>query len=233
MAWKKKNNKKKVVKRRPRRSFPTRRGVFRVPTYIQTLSTQRGKYVRLRYVEATSIDVSTAGAAAGYVWAANSIYDPNQTGVGGQPFGHDELAAVYNKYCVVSSRIKACFSPRTAANEPPAQVGILLNGAGGLPSTSVSTIIAQQLCPWAQLPYDKACSRNIVCNFSAKSFFNIKDVKDNMDNLGAAFGANPAELATFTVWAGCESGSDTGIIDVLVVIDYVVYVSEAKPMPTS
>ena len=32
----------------------------------------------------------------------NSIFDPNRTGVGHQPYGHDTLAALYNRYRVIA-----------------------------------------------------------------------------------------------------------------------------------
>lgn len=32
----------------------------------------------------------------------NSVYDPNSTGIGHQPYGHDTLATIYNRYRVIS-----------------------------------------------------------------------------------------------------------------------------------
>lgn len=38
---------------------------------------------------------------------ANNVYDPDYSGVGGQPRGRDELSVHYNKYVVLQSRIDA------------------------------------------------------------------------------------------------------------------------------
>jgi hypothetical protein len=40
----------------------------------------------------------------------NNIYDPNATGTGHQPMFHDELAAVYGRYRVVSALVKFTIS---------------------------------------------------------------------------------------------------------------------------
>lgn len=36
-----------------------------------------------------------------YLFNLNSLYDPDRTGVGHQPYGHDQLAALYNRYRVI------------------------------------------------------------------------------------------------------------------------------------
>lgn len=229
--------KKKSARGRPRKrkgALPTTsRQIVHVPTYMQSLSTQRGKFIRLRYCEYAPLDPGAAGIASAYVWRANGIYDPNYTGAGGQPLGRDELDVLYSKYCVVSSRCRAMFTPRTAASDPPAQVGIALSSSAGLTTTSISTILTQQRTSWAQLPYDKSQTRICTQNFNARSFFNVKDIKDNTSRIGAAMSTNPTDQAFFVVFAGCEGGSDTGAIDVLVVIDYVIYVSEAQNLAAS
>lgn len=47
-----------------------------------------------------------SGLNAGYYqFRANSVYDPNLTGVGHQPMGHDQLAALYDKYRVYNAKI--------------------------------------------------------------------------------------------------------------------------------
>lgn len=206
----------------------TSRAILRVPNYMQSLSTQRGKFIRLRYVEAATVNPGTSGALGVYTWRANGIYDPNVTGTGGQPSGHDQLALMYNKYCVVSSRFNVTLNTQTySATDAMAQCGVILTNTQTLPYTGVSTLLEQQRTRWACIPPDRSVVRKLTSTFSAKSFFNITDIKDNMDNLGSTFGADPAEQAYFVLWAGNESGSDSGVIDALVVIDYVIYVSEA------
>lgn len=56
---------------------------------------------KMKYAEALSI--STPGMGI-YKWNLNSIYDPNRTGVGHQPYGYDQLSALYNRYRVISCK---------------------------------------------------------------------------------------------------------------------------------
>lgn len=69
------------------------------------------KTFKLKYID-SKFDLSTT-VGNGYrqfnVFRANSIYDPDVTGVGIQPYGHDELEAIYSAYTVYASKIKASF----------------------------------------------------------------------------------------------------------------------------
>lgn len=53
----------------------------------------------------------SAGAGLGnaHVWSANSLYDPDVTGVGHQPYGRDEMVVIYGKYRVTEARIRVSF----------------------------------------------------------------------------------------------------------------------------
>lgn len=55
--------------------------------------------VKMPYSSQNSM-VLTAGRGNSYVWNMNSIYDPDRSGVGHQPLGHDQWAAFYDKYRV-------------------------------------------------------------------------------------------------------------------------------------
>lgn len=48
----------------------------------------------------------SGSAITGYVFRANSLYDPDYTSVGGQPYMYDQLAAIYNRYRVYSMSFK-------------------------------------------------------------------------------------------------------------------------------
>ena len=52
-----------------------------------------------------SVTAGQAGLAGLYKFRANSIYDPDQTGGGHQPYGRDTLATLYNHYVVDSAVI--------------------------------------------------------------------------------------------------------------------------------
>lgn len=61
-----------------------------------------------KYAEAVTL--SSAGLNT-YRWNLNSLYDPNRTGLGHQPYGFDSLSALYNRYRVISCKyVLSCVS---------------------------------------------------------------------------------------------------------------------------
>jgi len=59
-------------------------------------------------------EVITTGAISGaYAMNLNSIYDPNRTGVGHQPYAFDTLASLYNRYRVIACGYRLSVSPTT------------------------------------------------------------------------------------------------------------------------
>lgn len=74
------------------------------------LSPVPARYItKHKYCETINTDLG-----GGYVMNLNSLYDPNRTGTGHQPYGYDNLALLYNRYRVISCSW-VLTSPNTAA----------------------------------------------------------------------------------------------------------------------
>lgn len=58
--------------------------------------------------------ISTGAVSGAYAMNLNSIYDPNRTGVGHQPYGFDTLASLYNRYRVISCGYRLSVSPTSS-----------------------------------------------------------------------------------------------------------------------
>jgi hypothetical protein len=58
---------------------------------------------KLKYAE--TFRLLNAAATGQQIFRGNSCYDPDQTGVGGQPMGFDQFAIFYNKYRVRASTL--------------------------------------------------------------------------------------------------------------------------------
>jgi len=61
--------------------------------------------VVMRYSTTVNLSNTLAGTTENYLFRTNSIFDPDFTGIGHQPLGHDQWAAFYNRYKVVRSNI--------------------------------------------------------------------------------------------------------------------------------
>jgi len=53
----------------------------------------------MKYADAVAI---TGLGPQVYRYNLNSVYDPNRSGIGHQPYGHDTLITIYNRYRVIS-----------------------------------------------------------------------------------------------------------------------------------
>lgn len=49
-----------------------------------------------------STNITTNAVTGQYVFNLNSLFDPDRTGIGHQPYGFDNLALLYNRYRVIS-----------------------------------------------------------------------------------------------------------------------------------
>lgn len=82
-----------------------RRGAMRgglAPLAIKTLT-------KMKYHEEFNLDVPVSGNPVGYVFSCNGTYDPNVTGTGHQPRGHDQMASLYDHNVVVGFRCRIGF----------------------------------------------------------------------------------------------------------------------------
>lgn len=71
-------------------------------------------YVKLEYAAKIALQ-SVGGTPMVHTFRGNSIYDPDYTGVGNQPYYRDQLATLYEKYVVTGSKLAVKF---VSDNEP-------------------------------------------------------------------------------------------------------------------
>ncbi len=155
--------------------------------------------VTMRYVEEVPINAA-AGLVATHVFRANSVFDPNFSGVGHQPYGHDTLATVYQKTRVLSSKCNVIFNTPSAAAVAPAVVGVKLSSSS-VATANPSLIREQPHCAWTSL--DSQLSVRVKKNYVTKRFFSTRGSKD----LQALVGANPVQEAFFQVWVTAADDS--------------------------
>jgi len=150
-------------------------------------------FATLKYNELIQFD-PTALADTNYVFCANSIYDPNVTGTGHQPMGHDIYEQLYNHYRVLSSTIKITVVPNETSIAGAAVCGIQLSDDGVGP-TAINTMIEERNARYRYITYN---SVNTV-----KHYFNVHKVYPyNFQATTAQFGSNPGEMHYFIVFVG-------------------------------
>jgi len=175
-------------------------------------------------------------------FAANGLFDPNIQVGGHQPLGFDQWALYYNHYVVLGSKITVRFilnNAVQATNYTPILCGVKLQddtaatwSAGQLfDNLSERGFSYKVIVPNVNNIYPVKCG----AKFSAKKFFNVKDVKDNMLRLGSGVGANPTDLGVYQLYFGSVNGQTISdyTMQCLVTIDYIVSWSEPKDIPQS
>lgn len=176
---------------------------------------------------------SSSGALSYQSFRANSIFDPDQTGSGHQPSGHDQWAALYNNYVVVKSMMKVTIVPGFSQTVN-AVCGTYLSPTTLLTSSTFEELIEQgKTSSRVVSPSTANPPQYCYLYFDAKREFNLKDVKDNVARIGAAMSATPSEESFFKIWSQSSDHSTTSIIGALAEITYTVLMSEPAEVPQS
>jgi len=103
--------------RRMKRLARRKAGVYRRKRYARrqkltnvnrALSPFASRYItKMKYSETFTL----TAVQPNQVMNLNSVFDPNRTGTGHQPYGFDQLAAIYNRYRVIAtSYVINCYS---------------------------------------------------------------------------------------------------------------------------
>jgi len=171
-------------------------------------------YVTLKYYEFVSFSMATT-VGSQQLFNLNSLFDPNRTGTGHQPYYYDNLALMYNRYRVLRAKWRITVS---------ASLGVL---AAVVPMNGTTTSVSNQTTfeavaemPWAKNTIIPA-SGGPIYTFKGSIDMNVlngvpkQEFLDD-DRFEAQIGASPAELivlliamynpngATATAYAGCE-----------------------------
>lgn len=100
---------------------------------------------KLKYVSTFSMSTGAAGImGTQQTMSLNSLFDPDQTGVGHQPYGFDQLAALYNRYRVFACKVELIWTTIGATAEMCCAY-IINPDVGGLAISGISTDRAVEL----------------------------------------------------------------------------------------
>lgn len=174
-----------------------------------------GLETTLTYCETVQI-TTTAGVNDYYVWAGNSLFDPNVTGGGTQPFGFDQWAAIYTRYLVYASQatVEACITSTASVDTYTFKI-LLVPFSLTTALSSLSEDVVSQM-PHAK---SKTCSvynegqGNMLSSYiSTARVYGVSPAYVEMDDTyGATMAANPSRLWGWWVKVNtmAEGGSTT------------------------
>jgi len=187
MPRKRNYRKKRTIRRkriyRKRRGTPTIRNVGNSPLAQRFLT-------KMKYGERLSITTGVGDQPTDYIFNMNSIFDPNRTGTGHQPFGHDTMAQLYNRYRVYKMDYKVICEP---------------NSLGGnvtvIPNNNVNSLTGSDSGYIMELPRAKTRLINLdgpttisgTCNIAAINGSTSAAYKAD-DRFQALFANSPTEL---------------------------------------
>lgn len=221
---------KRKMKRRPRyRRYRRRRNLYKALTApIPTT-----KIVKMKYAECFSIDPVGAGGVASYVFRANGIQDPNYSGTGHQPLGHDEWANFYKKYRVLGAKATLVAMSNSATSSGQHIVSMFTSYDPIVSLTYDTTTMERAGTVWKTLGALGASNgtAKLVKYWSAKKSFG-KGWND--DDCGASFGALPTREWYFLVTTQSPStGADPVAISCVMELEFIVQLTDPLELPQS
>ena len=153
----------------------------------------------LRY--STTITLSpSVGLTDSYLFRANSIFDPDFTGVGHQPYGYDTYAQIYNHYEVVSATI--IVTPTVATS---GILGIAIDDDSTV-EINYDTVREQKGTRILAMAGQSTASQKLSNYFNVNQIFDLPYQKAT----SSAFGQSPSESTIFHVFFENATDSGTG-----------------------
>lgn len=169
---------------------------------------------------------------------ANSPYDPEYNAGGGQPLGWKQWTNLYDQYVVLGSKITAYISykEQNTIDNPPMAVGIYLSDDPKIPYVDWQGLVEARKGTFRMMAPMQAAPVKVMSKYSAKHFFNVSDVKDNLKMIGAPVNADPDDEAVYIIWGnttGTHEATESVALNVNIIIDYIVLFSEPKDLARS
>lgn len=251
---------RRTYKRRrtyPRRSYKRsgrygKRRAFkrygRIATKQVKLGFSRSQVVRLRYCQQVTLNPN-ADSGAYIVYSANCPVAPNisnSTGVSAttahQPYAWDQWSAFYNDYCVIGSKIRVSAGPPNSTSQLTAagMLSVLLSDS---PSpyivtnmSGLTTQIETGRCAYKQFNSNTSGGPIVVSKkFSARKFWNLTNIKDNIVRVGASITGTPNEQAYYhlSFFANDESITTSNGPFCYVTIDYLILLTGPSDLSQS
>lgn len=152
-----------------------------------------------------------AGSIASQVFSASSLYDPDNTGVGHQPYGFDQICSttgLYDQFIVESAEIEVHTS--SAQTSSPGYFAVQLSDTNSVTVTEPAQIGEQPLTVDKIVPALSSVNPVVLKqSYDAAQFYGVsRDALLARTDLMGSFAGNPSENAFFQVHFAGLNGVD-------------------------
>jgi len=177
-----------------------------------------------------NIDLSNVAGSTGiHNFRANSMFDPNMTGSGHQPYYTDQLGAIYNHYFILGSKITVTIAHKASTNTMSVAC-VYLNDDTTVTPTYYA-LQEQNKARFVTLPFGSNDPFKIVCNYSAKKTFGPGTLANT--SLKCSGSADCTEASVFTIACFPQDISSTQSYSLSVMIEYIALWLEVKDLASS
>jgi hypothetical protein len=181
------------------------------------------KVVKMKYSSTLRL-TPTLADNDDYFFRANSIFDPDYTGSGHQPYTHDTWQTIYNHYKVLGATIKL---KATCTTDTPVLVGIRLSD-DATAEQDLDSLLESNDCRHS-IGQSKEKLMVVSHRFNSNT-----TLPESGPQAVAAFGSNPSEVTFFHCFGRHLNANNTGaVIECLFEITYTVKMWELKDLGKS
>lgn len=178
----------------------------------------------MRFCNSLALNSNTTQAACGTenVWRLNSCFDPDLTGGTHQPYGFDQMAALYAKYTVMSVRIRIIVS--NAVSTLPSAIGIIVQPPTStfvLTGVALSDVIEKSMGDVMWLD-STGTVKEFASDFKIARIAGITDtqMKANIEDYSALVSASPSSTPYLRIaYANFASTAQIGV-SAYIILDY-------------
>ena len=180
--------------------------------------------VRLAYKQVLSLNPA-AGSIDSSQFSLRGMYDPWTTGAGHQPSNFDRWMSIYNRYAVVSAKIKMTTIYNSTSAVAPGLMGFLVSASGAQVSgfSSLETLLEEPFVKYSTTPVgllQNTISNGLTAQIRSRDWLDVKDdVLESEDYYGTS-GANPSQDVSVEFFLGAIDGNDPGAQPFLIELEY-------------
>lgn len=193
------------------------------------------KLVRMRYADYFPMPPGAITPIQRWSFSANSINDPDASGIGHRPLGWNEWNVFYEKYVVVSAKIRVTYQGGNASTMSMI-AGLMVTDQSNFLPVSVNQIIEQGTTKYRHVSTatnGNAWNNVLTAHYNARKWHNVTDIKD-CESLESNMNSDPTDRTYFNLYVANYTSDGTGnALQCYVVIDYVVLVKDPKPLTGS